>query len=279
MLTLGEAEAVDLDGHAPLAQIAGRHEGVASVVPGAGERQDLRAVGSTFPDRSQRDGETGPLHQDGDRVGRSGIQTRRFLGGDDRLHGVRPRSIRRWYRAVYPRRMETVTLTPVIDLLNLIRGVLMGAANIVPGVSGGTMALVLGIYERLVHGIRVGSGALGALLRGRWSDARQRLGEVDWRFLVLLGIGILLASVALAAVIERLLEDHPAETAALFFGLVLGSILIAWRLITTRDAVRYAVMAAVAVAAFLLLGLQQRRDRRPGDLDVHAGGRCWRSSP
>ena len=59
------------------------------------------------------------------------------------------------------------------------------------------------------------------------------LGEVEWRFLILLGIGILLASVALAAVIERLLEDHPAETAALFFGLVLGSILIAWRLITT----------------------------------------------
>jgi len=148
-----------------------------------------------------------------------------------------------------------VTLTPVTDLLNLFRGALMGAANIVPGVSGGTMALVLGIYERLIHTIRVGSGALGTLLRGRWPDARRRLGEVDWRFLLVLGAGILAASVALAAVIERLLEDHPAETAALFFGLVLASILIAWRLIRTHDLMRYAIMAGVAIATFFLLGL------------------------
>ena len=147
------------------------------------------------------------------------------------------------------------TLTPVTDLLNLVSGILMGAANIVPGVSGGTMALVLGIYERLIHTIGVGSGALGSLLRGRWSDAKRRLGEVDWRFLLVLGAGILVASVALAAVIERLLEDHPAETAALFFGLVLASILIAWRLIRTHDLMRYAIMAGIALAAFLLLGL------------------------
>jgi len=154
-----------------------------------------------------------------------------------------------------PGRPGAGTLTPVTDLLNLFRGALMGAANIVPGVSGGTMALVLGIYERLIHTIRVGSGALGTLLRGRWSDAGRRLGEVDWRFLLVLGAGILVASVALAAVIERLLEEHPAETAALFFGLVLGSILIAWRLIRTHDLMRYVIMAGVAIAAFFLLGL------------------------
>jgi len=143
----------------------------------------------------------------------------------------------------------------VTDLLNLIRGFLMGAANIVPGVSGGTMALVLGVYERLVRSIREGSGALASLLRGRWSDAGQRLSAVDWRFLVFLGMGVVVASVALASVIERLLQDYPHQTAALFFGLVLGSILIAWRLVTTYDFLRFAVMAAVAAGTFLLLGL------------------------
>jgi len=138
--------------------------------------------------------------------------------------------------------------------MNFIRGVLMGAANIVPGVSGGTLALVLGIYERLVHGIRQGSGALAALLRFRWYDAKRRLSEIDWRFLIVLGFGVVLASVLLAAVIERFLEDSPAETAALFFGLVLGSILIAWKLITSHDLLRYGVMAIVAIVAFLLLG-------------------------
>jgi len=142
------------------------------------------------------------------------------------------------------------------DLLNLIRGFLLGSADIVPGVSGGTVALVLGIYERLVHAIRTGAGALGSLLRGRLTDARSRLRDVYWRFLLVLLTGILIAVVSLASLIARLLEDHPVPTAAVFFGLVAGSILIAWRLIRTHDVLRYAVMAAVAVAAFLLLGLR-----------------------
>ncbi|MCJ7725214.1 MAG: DUF368 domain-containing protein, partial [Acidimicrobiia bacterium] len=62
----------------------------------------------------------------------------------------------------------------------------MGSADIVPGVSGGTVALVLGIYERLVHNIRTAAGALGWALRGKWADARSRLGEVEWRFLLAL---------------------------------------------------------------------------------------------
>lgn len=149
-----------------------------------------------------------------------------------------------------------VTLLPMRDLLNLVRGFLMGSADIVPGVSGGTVALVLGIYERLVHAIRTVAGGLGAGLRGRWSEARGRLAGVEWRFILVLLAGIGIALLSLAALIERLLEDHPQTTAAAFFGLVAGSILIAWRLIGTRDAARYGVMAAVAAAAFLLLGLR-----------------------
>jgi len=152
--------------------------------------------------------------------------------------------------------LPTGTLTPVPDLTNLIRGFLMGSADIVPGVSGGTVALVLGIYERLVHSIRLGSGALGALLRGHWSDARAQFGRVDWRFLTVLLAGILTAVVSLAALIKSLLEDHPVGMAAVFFGLVAGSILIAWRLIRTHDPFRYGVMAAAALAAFGLLGLR-----------------------
>ena len=86
------------------------------------------------------------------------------------------------------------TLTGMTDLLNLIRGFLMGSADIVPGVSGGTVALVLGIYERLVHAIRAGAGALGSLLRGRLTDARSRLRDVYWRFLLVLLTGILIAA-------------------------------------------------------------------------------------
>ncbi|MFH2073439.1 MAG: DUF368 domain-containing protein [Actinomycetota bacterium] len=142
------------------------------------------------------------------------------------------------------------------DLLNLIRGFLMGSADVVPGVSGGTVALVLGIYPRLVHAIREGAGGLGSLLRGRWAEARQRLAGVEWRFLLVLLSGILIAVVSLASLISHLLDDRPVEMAAVFFGLVAGSILIAWRLIHTHDLVRNAVMAGAAVAAFGVLGLR-----------------------
>ena len=158
------------------------------------------------------------------------------------------------------------TLAPVQHLLNIVRGFLMGSADIVPGVSGGTVALVLGIYERLVHNIRTGAGALGSLLRGRWSEARRRLGEVEWWFLVPLLLGIGLAILTLAALIRRLLDvddGHPIETVAVFFGLVVGSIAIAWRLVRRWDGLRYAALVLVSAAAFVLLGLRSGEVRDP----------------
>ena len=73
------------------------------------------------------------------------------------------------------------TLTPVTDLLTLIRGFLMGSADVVPGVSGGTVALVLGIYERVVRNIRTGAGALGSLVRGRWEIESWAALNDRWR--------------------------------------------------------------------------------------------------
>jgi len=147
----------------------------------------------------------------------------------------------------------------VQHLLNVVRGFLMGSADIVPGVSGGTVALVLGIYERLVHNIRTGAAALGSLLRGRFAKARRRLGEVEWVFLVPLLLGIGLAIVTLAALIRGLLDidkGHPVETTAVFFGLIVGSIAIAWQIVRRWDSLRYGVLTLVAAAAFALLGLR-----------------------
>jgi putative membrane protein len=132
----------------------------------------------------------------------------------------------------------------------------MGSADVVPGVSGGTVALVLGIYERLVGAIHTAARALGSMLRGRFADARTRFGEVDWRFIVPLLVGIALAVVTLAALISRLLDTQPINTAAAFFGLVLGSIVVAWRLVHTWTVGRLAVGVGVAIAAFLVLGLR-----------------------
>ncbi len=157
------------------------------------------------------------------------------------------------------------------SLLHIARGFLMGSADVVPGVSGGTVALVLGIYERL-HAIRTGAAALGEAARGRFRPAWDRLKEVEWGFLAPLLAGIALAIVSLAAILETLLEDEPQNLAAVFFGLVLGSIPIAWSLVGHWDRGRYAMAAAVAVAFFLLLGLRGSEVEDPATLAFFGAG-------
>jgi len=138
----------------------------------------------------------------------------------------------------------------------VVRGFLMGAADVVPGVSGGTVALVLNFYERLVGSVKAGSSALGQFARLDLSGGFAWLARVDWIFLVPLLVGIGLAIATLASLIETQLHDHPVEVAALFLGLVASSIVVAWRHLRRRDAPRLGVMVVVGVLLFVILGLR-----------------------
>ena len=140
--------------------------------------------------------------------------------------------------------------------LGVGRGIAMGAADVVPGVSGGTIAVVLGIYERLLAAVRGVAAAAGLLLRGDWRACRQRLSTVDWWLLVPLLAGILGTILLLASVIETQLEQRPETMAGLFCGLVGASAVAACRLFEWRSAGRIGVMAVSAAATFALLGLQ-----------------------
>lgn len=140
--------------------------------------------------------------------------------------------------------------------LNLLRGVVMGSADVVPGVSGGTVALILGFYRQLVVTVREAALAAGNLLRLRPRAAWDRLREIDWWFIVPLLVGIAAAVLTLARAIEYFLDNHPEAIAGLFFGLVAGSIPLAWAYLE-RPRPRHLLMAAVAaVATFALLGLR-----------------------
>lgn len=141
--------------------------------------------------------------------------------------------------------------------IHMLRGFLMGAADVVPGVSGGTIALVLGIYERLVMSIRNGSSALGRITRGDWGGAATSLKKVDWAFLLPLLAGILIAIVSLAHLIETWLHDYPEEMAGLFTGLIAGSVVVAWRLVKRWDPTAFTVLAVVTVLMFVFLGLRE----------------------
>lgn len=139
----------------------------------------------------------------------------------------------------------------------VVRGFVMGAADVVPGVSGGTVALVFGIYHRLIDAVRTGSTALGRLIRLDVRGGVEALRQVEWSFFVPLVVGIGLAIVTLSGIIETLLEDAPVEMSGLFLGLIGGSVVVAWQLLRTRDAARLGVLAAVGILTFVLLGLKE----------------------
>ena len=134
---------------------------------------------------------------------------------------------------------------------------LMGAADVVPGVSGGTIALVVGIYQHLIDSIRDGARALGTLVKGDFHGFWTRVKELDYLFLVPLGAGIGTAIIALASVIKTQLHDNPENMAGLFFGLVAASVVVALGLLTERTLQGWVLMAVVAVVVFVLLGYQQ----------------------
>lgn len=148
----------------------------------------------------------------------------------------------------------------------------MGSADLVPGVSGGTIALVFGIYDDLVAEIYAASSAVGRLLRLDVDGGWRALRDVRWGFLVPLVAGIGLAVVTLAGVLRTLLADRPVLMSALFFGLIVGSIVVASDELDRRDPPRLAIVTAVAAATFVLLGLRGAAMRDPGLAVMFAGG-------
>jgi Predicted membrane protein len=150
----------------------------------------------------------------------------------------------------------------------IVRGFAMGAADIVPGVSGGTVALVLGIYERLIRNVHTGAHALKEILQGRLKLAAVTLRRVEWIWLLALLGGILIAIAVLSSVLEELLHEHPVRMSGLFFGLVAGSLTVAWRLIRSVTTREIGVMLVVAVGLFVLLGLRADTEVAEGTAEV-----------
>lgn len=140
--------------------------------------------------------------------------------------------------------------------LQFMRGFLMGSADIIPGVSGGTVALLLGIYERLILNIRNVASALGHVVRLDFAGARDRVRSVEWMWLLALLLGILVAVASLSAVLEHLLDEQPVRMAALFFGLILGSVVLAWRLVKHTSTEVVVIGLLTAIAFFFFLGLR-----------------------
>lgn len=136
----------------------------------------------------------------------------------------------------------------------MMRGVFMGASDVVPGVSGGTMAFILGIYEELIESLRM----LGEprFLKAVFSlRMAQALEMANWKFLLAVGAGIGLAILTLAHSLEWLLINHPVFLWSFFFGLVLASVFVVAKRVKSWTLPRIGALLIGAIGAFMLVGL------------------------
>jgi len=143
---------------------------------------------------------------------------------------------------------------PIVGYAGYVaRGLAMGSADVVPGVSGGTMAFILGIYERLIGAIRTLARPVfwRPLAGGRFGEAFR---AADLGFLLSVLAGILLAVFSLAQVLEWALRDQPVFVWSFFFGLILASIAVVARRIARWSAVLLLAAAAGAAGAYFLVG-------------------------
>ena len=107
-------------------------------------------------------------------------------------------------------------------IMRLFKGVAMGAANVIPGVSGGTIALITNIYEELIDSLKsFNLNALKLILKGQFKTLHSQL---NLNFLIPIMLGIVLSILSLAKLFDYLLVEYPAHTWAYFFGLVLASV-------------------------------------------------------
>jgi len=143
------------------------------------------------------------------------------------------------------------------DLLPHVgRGFLMGGADIIPGVSGGTVALILGIYRRLVTAVsHFDLETLRLLRRGELGQAIRR---VDLYFLMALGLGIGVGIVSLASLMHSLLTQSATRslTLAVFFGLIVASGVLVGRMVERWGPGTILVAAVGTAFAFWITGLQ-----------------------
>jgi len=129
----------------------------------------------------------------------------------------------------------------------------MGAANVIPGVSGGTMALILGIYEELINAIR--SINLKFLRLITILNIKEALSSVSWPFLVPISLGVLLATFSLAEVLSWLLDRYPVIVWSFFFGLIVSSVITVSRVIKQWRILTIVAIVVGTITAYGLFGV------------------------
>ena len=144
------------------------------------------------------------------------------------------------------------------SIVIFLKGFLMGSADVVPGVSGGTMALITGIYERFISALRsVNFNFIVRLFKKDREGAKESWAAIDLPFLIPLVLGIVSAILVGARVVVYVLEHYPGPTYAFFFGLILASAGFVSKYVERLDA-RHILLGVLGfVVVFYITGMDE----------------------
>lgn len=152
-------------------------------------------------------------------------------------------------------------------LLNLLKGALIGTAEVIPGVSGGTLALILGVYDRIIFSAsEFVAGFLALFSKGK--KASPRFKNIDFKLLLPLLVGMGAALVLGARILEPILEEFPEFSRAAFAGMIAVSISIPFAMAGKWGRKEFLLGGVAAVAGVLLTSLPQAQAGNPSGLVV-----------
>ena len=151
-----------------------------------------------------------------------------------------------------------------------LKGMAMGAADVVPGVSGGTIAFISGIYEELLS--TVSNVNLSLLKTLKTSGIKAAWKQMNGSFLAALVLGIFVSIVSLAKVIKHLLESQPILIWSFFFGLVLASIIYIAKQITDWNFKAFLILVTGALLAYFITTLNPLVSENSSSLFVFLAG-------
>lgn len=144
--------------------------------------------------------------------------------------------------------------------LDLLRGFLIGMAELVPGVSGGTVALVTGVYDQLIDSASHVVAGARRLVTGpdRVAGAMAELRKTSWWLIVPVLVGMATAVLTMAGVLSSFVTEQPEHARGLFFGLVAVSILVPLRMLPAAHRPAWvdgAIFAVAAIVAFVMTSM------------------------
>ncbi|MFB6185600.1 MAG: DUF368 domain-containing protein, partial [Halobacteriaceae archaeon] len=143
-----------------------------------------------------------------------------------------------------------------------LKGIFMGAADAVPGISGGTIALITGIYERLINALTaINPIIIRSLVQPHKPEERRKVKEMliamDIKFLLILAAGLLTAVITVTQIVGYMLQTVPGITYGFFFGLIAAAAFVLYSEVSITT-LRLRIVAIVGFAiAFVITGLSQ----------------------